>query len=238
MRIDTRTDPVLRQQVGSSYAIVPVGSIEQHGPHLPVSTDSDLVTAVAEMVGSPHGFLVMPTITTGVSFEHAPFFNISIRASTLSLVLEDVCSSLYSNGIKHVFVINGHYGNKKALEMFAKNMQGDKPIVRVFSYWEFTERCFDHAGFMETSLMLAVSDNVTMSKAQKGLDTSNMTDEEIADIKKISTESFPRATGNGVWGDPRHATADAGREMLDEITQNIQQEIQRQIRGFKNNTTK
>ena len=92
MRIDTQTDPVLRQQE-ESCAIVPVGSIEQHGPHLPVSTDSDLVTAVAERVGSGDNFLVTPTITTGVSFEHAPFFNISIRASTLSLILQDVCDS-------------------------------------------------------------------------------------------------------------------------------------------------
>lgn len=233
MRIDTQTDPALRQQE-ESCAIVPVGSIEQHGPHLPVSTDSDLVTAVAERVGSGDNFLVTPTITTGVSFEHAPFFNISIRASTLSLILQDVCDSLYSNGIKYVFVINGHYGNKKALEGFVKERQGNKPVVRVFSYWEFTGRRFDHAGFMETSLMLAVSDRVIMSKAQKGLDTSNMTDEEITNIKKISLESFPKATGNGIWGDPRKATADEGRSMLNEIVQNMQRELQSQMRNFKN----
>lgn len=238
MRIDTQTDPVLRQQAESSYAIVPVGAIEQHGPHLPVSTDSDLVTVVAENVGSQYNFLVTPTITTGVSFEHAPFFNISIKATTLNLVLEDICNSLYSNGIKCVFVINGHYGNKKALEEFAKNRQSNKPIVRVFSYWEFTERRFDHAGFMETSLMLAVSDNVTMSKAQKGLDTSSMTDEEISNIKKVSVESFPKATGNGVWGDPRQATADAGKKILNEIIQNMQQEFQKHVLSFKNDISK
>ena len=232
MRVEVQTDPIIRRQTEFSVGIIPVGSIEQHGPHLPVSTDSDLVTAVANGVGAGHDFLVMPTVKVGVSFEHAPFFNISIKESTLGLVLSDMCDSLYSNGIKYVFVINGHYGNKRALSKFAQARQDDKPVVRVFSYWEFADTRFDHAGFMETSLMLAVSNNVKMSKAQKGLDTSVMTDEEILNAKKMSAVSFPKATGNGIWGDPREATADKGKEMLKTIIQNMRQEFRECISGF------
>lgn len=227
MRVETQTDPVLRRRVGSAAAIIPVGSTEQHGPHLPVSTDSDLVTAVARGVGAGRRYLVMPTVTVGVSFEHAPFFNVSVRASTLGLVLGDMCRSLYSNGIKRVFVINGHYGNKKALARFAAKERGEAPAVHVFSYWEYLGDRFDHAGFMETSLMLAVSGRVRMSMAQKGLDTDGMTEAEVRNAKKVAARSFPEATGNGVWGNPRLATAEEGRRMLDTIIRNLRKECQR-----------
>ena len=64
-------------------AVIPIGSIEQHGPHLPVSTDSDIVTEVAKSLSEKKAYLLLPTLTYGVSFEHAPFFNLSIRESTL-----------------------------------------------------------------------------------------------------------------------------------------------------------
>jgi len=68
-------DPDLRKIIRTKKqtALIPVGSIEQHGPHLPVSTDSDIVTEVAKMVAKKCNLLLLPTITYGVSFEHAPF---------------------------------------------------------------------------------------------------------------------------------------------------------------------
>ena len=64
--------------------MIPIGSIEQHGPHLPITTDSDIVTEVAKTNSRNRmDMLLLPTINYGVSFEHAPFFNLSIRDSTL-----------------------------------------------------------------------------------------------------------------------------------------------------------
>ena len=198
-----QTDPVVRERLAAkAAAIVPVGSVEQHGAHLPVSTDSDIVGAVSAAVGRELGFLVTPTITTGVSFEHRPFFNISIRPSTLGLLLDDVCDSLYGNGIGDVFVINGHYGNRTALAGFARGRRGRNPRVHALSYWRFFKHGLDHAGFVETSLMLAVSGNVWMDLAQKGLVTDGMTPAEVQKIKELAARSFPAATGNGVWGIP------------------------------------
>lgn len=211
--------------------MVPVGSIEQHGAHLPVSTDADIAGAVASRVGRRCGFLVAPTITTGVSFEHSPFFNISIRPSTLGALLGDVCSSLYANGIRNVFVVNGHYGNRKAITRFAERHGGTDPAIHALSYWRFTESGFDHGGFVETSLMLAVSDRVRMSSARKGLVTDGMPADEISRIKRLASKSFPAATGNGVWGDPRAATARAGRRLLGEIVCNMARECAGRVRG-------
>ena len=208
--------------------------MEQHGAHLPVSTDSEIVGAVSSRVGRGCGFLVVPTVTTGVSFEHAPFFNISIRPSTLGSLLGDICDSLHAGGVGDVFVINGHYGNRGALKRFAERRRGGEPRVHALSYWRFTGSRFDHGGFVETSLMLAVSGKVRMGLARKGLVTDGMSGSEIRKLNELAARSFPAATGNGVWGDPRGATAAAGRRLLNEIVRNLRKECLGRVGGAGN----
>ena len=220
-------DPSLRRTISSKKrlaAVIPVGSIEQHGPHLPVSTDCDIVSEVAKRISEKNGYLLLPTLSYGVSFEHAPFFNLSIRKSTLRSMLVDLCLSLRANNIKTVFVINGHHGNLKAVKSLDKKLEvASKNRLEVFSmsYWHYTQREFDHAGFVETSLMLAISKNVKMSQAKKGLITDGMTKQEIAKVGRLANESFPKATKNGVWGDPRKATKKEGQAILAEIVKNL-----------------
>ena len=86
--IKTQFDPILRNIIKNTkkIAVIPIGSIEQHGPHLPISTDSDIVSEVARKLSEKNGYLLLPTITYGNSFEHAPFFNLSIRESTLRTI--------------------------------------------------------------------------------------------------------------------------------------------------------
>lgn len=235
MELSSRTDPVLRRRIKAGVAaIVPVGSTEQHGPHLPVSVDSDIATAVAAAVGRGNRFVVAPTVSTGVSFEHAPFFQISVRQSTLATLLGDMCDSLHSNGIRDIFVINGHYTNRGALEDMAAGRRAD-PAVHALSYWRFTESRFDHGGFVETSLMLAVSGSVRMSMARKGLVTDGMDPDQLERVKRASAKSFPEATGNGVWGDPRAATAEAGRRIFGEIVRNLRRECLGRLDGTRPN---
>ncbi len=112
-----------------------------------------------------------------------------------------------------------------------KKASKNKIKVFAFSYWHFMEREFDHAGFVETSLMLEISKNVKMKLARKGLDTSNMTKYEIKKIGKIASKSFPKATKNGIWGDPRNATKSDGKKILAEIVQNLQKKCQTCLTG-------
>ena len=88
------------------------------------------------------------------------------------------------------------------------------------------KRDFDHAGFLETSLMLAISKNVKMNLAKKGLITDKMTKQEITKISKLANQSFPKATKNGIWGDPRKATKKDGVKILNEIVQNLSKKCQ------------
>jgi len=100
--------------------------------------------------------------------------------------------------------------------------------VRCYSYWHFMKHEFDHAGFVETSLMLAISDKVKMKKAKKGFTTEGMSEKEIQRINKLSTKrgGFPKVTENGVWGDPTGATKKDGEKFLAEIVRNLAKECQ------------
>jgi len=230
VEIKTQFDPNLRKSISKKHvAVIPVGSIEQHGAHLPISTDSDIVTEVSKKISEKNRYLLLPTLNYGVSFEHSPFFNLSIKESTLRAVLTDLCSSLLANNIRIVFIINGHHGNQnslKNLDVKLKKISKNKIKVFPLSYWHFMEREFDHAGFVETSLMLAISKNVKMKSAKKGLITDKMSKHEIMKIGKLANKSFPEATKNGIWGDPTNATKKEGQQILDKIVKNLSKKCQ------------
>jgi len=231
VEIKTQFDPNLRKSITGQkqVAVIPVGSIEQHGSHLPISTDSDIVTEISKRISEKNRYFLLPTLNYGVSFEHSPFFNLSIKESTLRAVLTDLCSSLLANNIKTVFIINGHHGNQnsiKNLDVRLKKILKNKIKVFPLSYWHFMEREFDHAGFIETSLMLAISKNVKMKSAKKGLITDKMSKQEIKKIGKLANKSFPKATKNGIWGDPTNATKKDGQQILDKIVKNLSKKCQ------------
>ena len=225
-------DPEFRKLIKSKKQtiIIPVGSLEQHGAHLPITTDSAIVTEIASRLGKKCGFIVFPTISYGVSFEHDPLFNISIQSTNLEGFLGDIIESLRAR--YDVLILNGHHGNVESVNKFQNTMNREYVVygstVRCYSYWHFMKHEFDHAGFVETSLMLAISDKVKMKKAKKGLITKGMNEKEIQRIKKLSTQpgGFPQVTKNGVWGDPTKATKKDGEKFLAEIVRNLAKECQ------------
>ena len=225
MIIRDQFDPDLRKLIKKKkqIAIIPVGSIEQHGPHLPISTDSDIVTEISLQLSDKINGVLLPTINYGISDEHFPFFNLSIKKSTLSRILEDICESLIKNGISRILIINGHYGNLDSLKGFERKQKNNRKI-RVFSYWKYMDREFDHAGNVETSIMLAISKKVNMRKAKKGFQTDGMSKKEISKINKLAQKSFPKVTGNGVWGDPTKSSATLGRKIIKEVVNNLVKE--------------
>jgi len=229
----TNTD-ILKLTKRKTVALIPVGSIEQHGSHLPVSTDSDIVSHIAKQVSDKNGFLLLPTLQYGVSFEHHPFFNMSLSKSTLQKILIELCASLSKNHINTVIILNGHHGNQNALKKLQKKVfkkTGVKQHIFVYSYWHFMKREFDHAGFVETSIMLAISDKVLMNKAKKGLIPDNLSKKKLNLLNKRANKSFISVTKNGVWGDPTKATAKDGKIILGEIIANIVKKSQTCLTG-------
>ena len=226
-------DPEFRELIKSKKptVIIPVGSLEQHGAHLPITTDSDIVTEIASRLAKKCNFVVLPTVSYGVSFEHEPLFNISIQSKNLRVFLGDIFQSLNLN--YEIIFLNGHHGNVESLNKLRNTMNREyvhagEVLVRCYSYWHFMEHEFDHAGFVETSIMLAISDKVKMKKAKKGLITKGLSEKEIQRINKLSTEpwGFPKVAKNGVWGDPTGATKKDGEKFLAEIVRNLAKECQ------------
>jgi len=217
-------DPEFRKLIKEKKPtiIIPVGSLEQHGAHLPITTDSDIVTEIASRLAKKCGFIVFPTISYSQSFEHSPLFNTSISPTRFSLNLHDIIASLKSNNIKSVKILNGHHGNVKTLKVMEHSAPSIYPKdfkINFYSYWHFMKHEFDHAGFVETSLMLAISDKVKMKKAKKGLITKGLSEEEKSEIDFISTYpgGFPKVAKNGVWGDPTKATKKTERSFLQKL---------------------
>lgn len=220
------SDPSLSKLIRSkrSVALIPIGSIEQHGPHLPVSTDSDIISEIAKRVSLKTGFLLLPTVNYGVSFEHHPFFNLSITKSTLQKFLIEICISLSKNRIYKIILLNGHHGNQSTLKNIPEivnRISGGRIQILVFSYWHFMKRKFDHAGFVETSLMLAISKKVDMKKARRGFDIDKYSEKEKSRLSKLAAKSFPSVAKNGVWGDPTKGNAKDGKMILTEIVQGL-----------------
>ena len=217
----------------TNRAIIPVGSLEQHGNHLPVSTDSLIAEHVARLAAEEVEAFVLPVISYGVSFEHRPMFNVSIRNSTLSTLICDACISLASNRIKEIVILNGHHGNMGALQYIAQELHGKIPAdvtIHTVHYWHMLKHEFDHAGEVETSLVLAIAPELV--RMDMAVPNSKRLSKSKAAYSSITNApgSFPRITGNGVWGDPRKATADKGRKWIEEIVSGLA----RTIREFGN----
>lgn len=206
-------------------ALVPVGSLEQHGRHLPVATDLIIASHITKLVAKRLGAFVLPPINYGISIEHSPLFNVSLRYSTLINLTHDISKSLSKRGLKNVIYVNGHHGNSGALQYVAHYL-GQSDSDKEFSafslnYWNMMDIEFDHGGETETSIMLAIrSDYVRMDRAEPG--TVNR--RKLKGTYQTLTNnpgSFPKISKNGVWGDPRNATATKGQELLDQIIKNI-----------------
>lgn len=211
------------------YAIIPIGSLEQHGDHLPFSTDSIIVEYLANKISEEIPAIVLPTITYGISFEHLPLFNISLHHSTLLKIMSDVCKSIINTvGIDKIVILNGHHGNIGMLNYIAQEVYFDvskTASINFINYWQTLKKEFDHGGEIETSLVLAIRpDLVKMKYAKKSDNKLNKTKIAYQSLTNIPG-SFQKLTGNGIWGDPRKASGRKGMVLINEILEKMVETI-------------
>ena len=138
--------------------LVPIGSMERHGMHLPLFTDSMIANEIAKKAGDILGIPVLPVIPIGFSREHGEFpGTLSVSEARLERYVEDVCKSLKKTGFYNIVIVNGHGGNRNILEKLCKELT-KKLRIKVLTVENFqlinNENCQVHADEMETSLML------------------------------------------------------------------------------------
>ena len=223
------TWPEARQKFREvDVALLPVGAIEQHGPHLPLDTDAFdaeyLAHRVAERCVDPKP-VVLPLVSYGVSYHHDDFSGtISVTNETLSRLIYEIGMSAAKHGIKKLMVINGHGGNDPALQFAAQMINRDAHIFTCVDSGEtsdpdieaITETGNDvHAGEIETSTSLAVRPElVKLKSARKSV--PKFSSRYLNFSSRRSVEWYARTSkisASGVMGDPLKANRKKGEEI-------------------------
>ena len=193
--------------------VVPLGSLEQHGPHLPLDTDTRIAVAVAVGAAAQlSGVGVAPALAFGASGEHAAFpGTVSIGTPALA----DVLVELGRDASRHwgaLLLVNAHGGNQDAVSAALRRLDGEGKRCAAFAA---TPRGGDaHAGRAETSILLHLDPAVV----HLGLAEAGETRPLAELIDRLRRDGVRPVSPNGVLGDPRGASAEEGRRLLVELT--------------------
>jgi creatinine amidohydrolase len=222
----------------NAIVVVPVGSMEQHGPHLPVKVDALLATEVARRaalkVQTHQPILVTPTVWCGLAEHHMDFCGtLTLDFETFHGLLRNLCRSIRHHGFRRIFLLNGHGGNIAALNVICSELVRELEGLRVVSgtYWtlpEVAEKFAEilevqqnvrHAGEAETSMMLALEPELV---DQSILNQADGTPEIPFYGSGVSRwVSFKEVSANGVIGSPSVATAAKGELLLEVASEGI-----------------
>jgi len=215
-RLGSRTWPETARN-GASLLLVPLGATEQHGPHLPVETDTIIATAWADGVAaSLDGAVAAPPLPYGSSGEHQAFpGTLSIGGPVLHQVVVELARSA-ADTFDRLALLSGHAGNDRALLAATDQLHHEgHDIVHLVPTWP-TDRFGPidaHAGRTETSLLLHLApDLVRLERAEAG-----NTDDLAEVLERLMTDGVAAVSPNGVLGDPRGASAEEGRILLADL---------------------
>jgi creatinine amidohydrolase len=209
------TSPEVAARAAATVLVVPLGSTEQHGPHLPLSTDTDVAVAVAARLAAARpDVVVAPALPYGSSGEHAGFVGtLSIGADALEHVLVELVRS--ADAFSGVVLASGHGGNAAPMASAVATLRSEGR--RVLAWSPRIPGGDAHAGRTETSLLLALRpDVVALDRAEPG-DTRPLP--EI--LPALRDGGIAAVSPNGVLGDPAGAAADDGEDLLASLTADL-----------------
>lgn len=227
---------------GKDTVLIMLGSIEQHGPHLPLGTDTYISDELGERIAKNLGYaLLAPTIRPGVSAHHMDFpGTISISSKLLMDLVREYCEALDKHGFEYIVLIPFHGGNfdpvKTAAPEIARDLKNSKIITiadlekqLILMNEAMKEAGVDyeepviHSGASETSVMLSIKKElVNMDRMEKG-------HEGPIPVSLLFSKGLRYFTENGVLGDPTKGDKKAGDYILEKLSNNLAEQIEDEI---------
>lgn len=242
MKLIELSSPRIAELAPNSVAVLPIAATEQHGPHLAVSTDTALITHVAQRAEAalPNIVMLCPTLPYGASNHHLGFSGtMSLGHETFSKVLVELVESLLQGGFRRIVLLNGHGGNitpaRQALSYLSYRWDDElRPNIALATYWELGGSAFSgdepmetpalsHACEYETSMMLHLyPERVYMDHAEKALRppaNGYVGWEDDEPYRGVSmTKSTHFISSRGSSGRPDLADAGKGEHLLEKAT--------------------
>jgi creatinine amidohydrolase len=231
-----RADQLREMARKDAIVILPVASLEQHGPHLPVEVDSILGETVAARTAAKVAergqvALVLPVLWTGLSEHHMSFGGtVTLDNAAFAALIEGVVRSVMRHGFKRIVLLNAHGGNENALRTITDDLTPKLglPLVQ-FTYWYAaavaiaklldTQGGLQHACEAETAMMMAIRpdlvaiDRIPLAKANTTPDVSDVVGGGVYRWRSIGSRS-----GSGVIGNPEAATPEKGERLFEAIS--------------------
>jgi creatinine amidohydrolase len=213
----------------ATVVILPLGAWEQHGPHLPLDTDTLIIDAVIAQTlraGFPSSdrFFLAPTLSITASDEHQGFpGTLSTGTQALADSVVAICRS--ASWARSICIVNGHGGNADALRKIASALDHEKVSYSIWSLPSYSGSDM-HAGRTETSLMLHLNPSLVKTTLLESGATGNPT--ELIDTMRVGGVSA--VAPNGIIGDATTATSAHGKEVLDLYVGSLQSHLSQLIR--------
>jgi creatinine amidohydrolase/Fe(II)-dependent formamide hydrolase-like protein len=226
--------------------LIPIGSIEQHGHHLPIATDSiisqEVTRLIAERINNEFHVLVFPQIPFGKSTEHTSRpGTVSLEIKVLTNLLHNICKDLVKNNFKKIVFINGHGGNTNLLNSILREIREETGafVSSIYLYSEtFLKESLDrfkleeldvfHACTLETSFMMVLKpelvhmEKTSKEKPHKFTEESGYKYLKLAGSKGIEFSwLIDDVSDSGVIGDPTKASVELGQEVLESLVEKI-----------------
>jgi len=217
-----------------SLALVPLGSTEQHGPHLPEGTDHIIAEALAREAATRTGYLCTPTINVGVSPHHRQFHGTMwADAPAFRDYVESITRNLTYHGIDRVIFVNAHGGNVSHLREVGRRLRDGGDAYAIEWMWdesipELVEDVFEqtgpHGGPKETAMIQHIRGELVHEDRLAEARDGGLRAFDEGEGRKHGARTFYDAidnTENGVLGDQTGATAEKGRELFEAASEQL-----------------